>query len=118
MPGRRFAPRSWTPSGSGLSEAAALHTLDRAIDPLLGGLAWSGVPGIPPSMLASRLTGRTVQVVPDGTSTPDVLSRPVHCPTPDGAPLAITLNLLAVLQDVLACLPSNAAGAAITGTNV
>ena len=103
---------------AGLSEAAALHTLDVAIDPLLGGLAWSGIPGIPPGMLASRVTGRAVHVVPDGSNTPDVLSRPVHYPAPAGAPVAITLNLLDVLQDVLACLPSNAAGAAITGTHV
>lgn len=89
---------------AGLSEAAALHTLDRAIDPLLGGLAWSGIPGIPPGMLASRLMGRAVHVVPDGSSTPDVLSRPVHYPTPAGAPVVITLDLSAVLADLFTAI--------------
>lgn len=101
----------------GLSEAAAIHTLDIAVDPRIAALSLCGIE-IPPCILADRLHEAAVTVIPDaGDALPDVHSHPMGYPAPAGRPVAVTINLSAVLSDLLACLPHNAARAAISGTS-
>lgn len=98
---------------AGLSDAQAIYVLDLAIDPRIGGLCSVGIP-IPLGILAGRLRGGVVHVIPDeGDDMPDVYSRPSGFPAPDDAAVAITVNLGTILTDVLDRLPPTAAGAAI-----
>lgn len=102
---------------AGLNDSQAVYTIDLAVDPLLGGICGCGIP-LPRSILIGRLFGAAFHVIPDeADEMPDVYSTKSGYPAPDDCAVAITLNLSAILADLLACLPITAAGAAISGNH-
>lgn len=101
---------------AGLNDGQAIHVIDLALDGRLGGLSHVGFP-IPWCVLASRLQGGAVQVVPsDGDAMPDVRSVPEGYAAPFGCAVVITLTWSAILADVSASLPT-AVTTAISGNH-
>ena len=93
---------------AGLEDDQSIHVLDLALDGRLGGLSHVGFP-IPWCVLASRLHGGAVQVMPsNGGAMPDVRSVPEGYPAPSGCAVVITLTWSAILADVSASLPTAA----------